>query len=138
MATRDQLLKILAGQDEATLLMLAVEHGVSLDQGAAEVAYHLSAVMAEPVVAERKPKMITARQAVPGTTVYISVAQGGRNAGVREHAVTVGEWRPSASCGTGWADLHDVHGKFWTVAAADDLLPIEPIGWGLPVSPLTY
>lgn len=138
MATRDSLLQILARQDDATLLMLAVEHGVDVAQDRAEIAYQLSAAMASPVAEKAVPKRITAREAVPGTVVYISVAQGGLNAGVREHAVRVGSWRPSVSCGTGWADLHDEDGKFWTVAAADDLLYVEPAGRFLAVSPLSY
>lgn len=134
MATRDSLLKVLAQQDETTLVMLAVEHGVNVDQAPAEIAYQLSAAMSAAVA----PKQVAARQATPGTVVYISVAQGGRNAGVREHAVTVGSWRPSLSCGEGWADLIDTDGKFWTVAAADDLLYVEPVAGRAPVSPLTY
>lgn len=138
MATRDQLLKTLIRQDEATLMMLATEYGVDTNQEAPEIAYQLSAAMASPVVEQSTPQQITARQAVPGTVVYISVAEGGRNAGVREHAVRVGAWRPSVSCGAGWADLIDDHGKFWTVAAADDLLYVEPAARFLPISPLSY
>jgi len=72
----------------------------------------------------------TARQAVPGTVVYLvvteGVAQGANPLATREHQVVVGEWRPSKALGLGYADLYDNTGRFRITAAADDLLHVVP------------
>lgn len=73
-----------------------------------------------------KATTVAARQAVPGTVVYITTGGLGRLAGLRENRVTVGQWVPSKACGRGWADLLDTDGKFWISAAADDLLDLAP------------